>query len=182
MFPYHFTGHDGTECLLRPLDDDDGDALADFFDSLGDSTRQLFGPHPLTAAHSKLVCETIDTDSADRFVLIRAQSIIGYFILEYAPAPHEGHRYQALGIKLDPTVDPLLAPCISDPFQSLGYASLVMDYFIQYGRAIKLRSFVLMGGTQAGNALARHFYQKHGFEAFTIFQTDVENIDMRLLL
>ncbi len=93
---------------------------------------------------------------------------------------HEKRRYAQQGIELAPYKDLLFAPCIKDSYQNQGIASQAMEQIINMYRT-RVRSLVLMGGTQATNLLGIAFYQKFGFIAHGGYQTELFNIDMRLV-
>ena len=171
---------DGSKCLLRKLAEDDSLALTGFFRGLSLLTRSRFGPHPLSAEFAQQLCDNLSTDSATRFVVDLDGKIIGYFILESQMSEHEAARYLQRDITLQSEADLLFAPCIADNYQNNGLASKVMQALINYYKE-RATSFVLMGGTQETNHRARNFYKKFGFQEFGGYQTDVYNIDMRLL-
>lgn len=168
---------------FREIAPTDSERLGAFFSGLSAETRRRFGPHPLTAEYAQQLCART-TDSAQRFILLTDDEtlVIGYFILDYAVSADHKQRYAAHGIDLQDGLDPVFAPCIADAFQGSGYASLVMPLIIRAAQARHARSLVLMGGTQATNARAIHFYEKFGFVRHGGYQTDVFNHDMRLLL
>ena len=170
---------------FRPLANNDGQLLGDFFDGLLEQTRSKFGPHPLTnqyALHE--LCPNIGTDNVSRFVISSPDKIVGYFIVDFNHYPNEKLRYDSYQINLEFSQDPVFAPCIADQYQSLGVASQAMKALIKVLTEEGIRSLVLMGGTQEPNGPARNFYKKFGFEEQGEFYTDyngLNNIDMRLL-
>lgn len=170
----------GLQADLRLLKCSDASMLGQFFDRLSAKTRDRFGPHDLSANFATELCQRISDDSALRYVLICDSDIIGYFILERKMSVHEAERYAHLCIAIVSGDDLLFAPCIADGYQNSGFASQVMRELIQVHKN-KVKSFVLMGGTQETNNRARRFYQKFGFKEFGGYQTDVYNIDMRLV-
>jgi diamine N-acetyltransferase len=171
--------------IFRHFKQDDADILGEFFESLSDNTRSKFGPHPLTAEYaSSTLCKTIGTDNVVRYVIASTREVIGYFILDFSEYPHERERYLNYGINLDFSCDPVFAPCISDKHQNQGIASLAMNAMLQIIDRSKVKSLVLMGGTQEPNVLARNFYKKFGFKELGEFHTDhngLNNVDMRLV-
>lgn len=170
---------DGTKSKFRQLAQDDGLALSEFFNKLSRQTLSLFAPHPLTSEFATELCANLLIQNTPRFVLACGENIIGYFILQAQMSAHEALRYEQQGIVLKAGEDLLFAPCIADLFQNKGFASQVMVMLINHYQS-RVRSFVLMGGTQETNFLGRHFYQKHGFKEYGGYQTDIYNIDMRL--
>jgi len=168
---------------LAVLSGNDAQSLGMFFDTLSDSTRALYGPHPLHAEYANTICDSIPEHTKTRFVVKFEDQIVGYFLFDFDHYPHEYERYQKHGIHLNFSLDPVFAPCIADDFQGKGISSMMMPHLIKWGKSEKLRSFVLMGGTQEPNQQAQAFYRKFGFKEYEHFFTSnngVNNIDMRL--
>lgn len=171
--------------LFRELNNADAVKLGSFFELLSEETKSKFGPHPLTKENADLLCHHIGSDNISRFIISNALEIIGYFILDFNPFKNEASRYQKFGIELDSNFDPVFAPCIADRYQNQGVGSQAMIFILNYARSRKLRSIVLMGGTQESNMVARSFYKKFGFKEYSKFFTEhngLENIDMMLNL
>ena len=53
---------------LRPLKSEDSQQLGQYFEQLSDETKGRFGPHPLTAAYARQLCEAADA-ACHRLVL-----------------------------------------------------------------------------------------------------------------
>jgi len=169
-------------CVYRKITEDDSRELGDFFLSLSGETSLRFGPHPLTMECAREICLSLLESSTERFVLESKGLIIGYFMFEFEMLPHEKERYQSYGQFLDSQKDVLFAPCLADKFQNKGLASVAMQKIIKYLKKKSVRSIVLLGRTQESNSIARAFYKKFGFIEYGGFQTEVYNIDMRLIL
>lgn len=180
MLPHSFKARSGEPCQLRALANADADALGCFFAGLSAQTRCRFGPHPLTREYAVQLCRERCNDLAERFVVTHDGAIVGYFIVDFSPAPHEQARYLDLGVALDAAADPRLAPCMADAWQNKGIASPALQRLIALYQQRGVRSLVLMSGTQLSNQRARHFYRKAGFVELGEFQTEVANIDMWL--
>ncbi len=174
---------DGSAFAFRMVKSEDAERLARYFEGLSAATRRRFAPHPLNAEHARLLCSSI-TDAADRFLLLAKadDTVVGYFILDYEIKEGDRVRFLEKGIALQNGLDPMFAPSLADAWQGLGLASLVMPLIVESARARGARSLVLLGGTQATNARALHFYEKFGFQRCGGYQTDVFNHDMRLIL
>ena len=183
VLPVTVTDRFGQQYHLRALAAGDAARLAIYFEGLSAATRTRFGPHPLTAAYAFELCDEPDPAVA-RFVLLTAneRAIVGYFIIDFGPAPHEALRYADQGITLETGLDPTFAPSIADAQQDSGLASAAMPYLIAAAQARGARSMVLMGGAQASNARAIAFYAKQGFVPCGGYWSDQYNHDMRLLL
>ena len=169
--------------LFRKLESTDSVPLGCFFELLSKETCSKFGPHPLTKEQAALLCSRIGRDNASRFIVLNTTKIIGYFLLDFNPFERETARYHKLGIALDSEIDPVFAPCIADNYQNQGIASQAMHFILNDARSKKLRSIVLMGGTQELNRLARSFYKKFGFKEYSRFYTEhngLNNIDMMI--
>ena len=167
--------------VLRPLRREDAPALSSYFDALTPESRRRFQPHPLTPEAARNLC-SIEDSATLRLVIESAGKIIAYFILEPVVSVHEAERYSRFGIALKSGKDYRFAPSVADDFQNKGVASLAMTHLVNLARESGVRSFVLMGGTQATNARAIAFYEKFGFKRFGGYQTEVFNHDMRLLI
>ncbi len=171
--------------VFRELLSTDEVLLGNFFCSLSESTRLKFEPHPLTREQAAIICTSIGKDNTKRFVITKSSEIIGYLILDFNPFENELERYKKYGIKIDHRVDPVFAPCIADKYQNQGIASKAMKFIVKFAKGKKLKSIVLMGGTQQKNVLARSFYKKFEFEEYGEFYTahnGLNNIDMKLNL
>ena len=171
--------------VFRELCTTDTILLGSFFNLLSESTRSRFGPHPLTSEQAAIICAGIGKDNIKRFVVTGSSEIIGYFILDFNPFENELERYKKYGVNIDSRVDPVFAPCIADNYQNQGIATKAMKFILEYAMEKKLKSIVLMGGTQQANMLAKSFYKKLGFEEYGEFYTahnDLNNIDMKLNL
>lgn len=175
----------GENLILRPLRADDSAHFGDFLQGLSEATRARFGPHPLDESTAHAHCAAQPEAQIQRLVLCEKQAIVGYFILDFTLAEAEQQRYQQAGINLNFQLEPRFAPCIVDHYQNQGLASLAMAELIIYCQQQGLKSLVLMGGTQASNLRAIHFYKKAGFAEIGRFYTaynQQDNLDMRLSL
>ncbi|MGY5451125.1 N-acetyltransferase family protein [Agarivorans sp. MS3-6] len=173
---------DGRQYNLRLLEASDSEAFGEFLQTLSPATTRRFGPHPLTPQHATILCQGLKQDSAQRWVIEDKGIIAGYFILEHNISEDEAKRYSAQGVSLVSPLDVIFAPCIADAYQNLGLASAAIRPLMQQLKQQGARSMVLMGGTQATNQRARHFYQACGFVEYGRFNTELENIDMRAIL
>jgi len=172
----------GTPYDLRRLHKSDAWALSIYFESLSQDTKKRFGPHELTHETAHEICY-LEKDTAHRFIAITSSgTIAAYLILEFGMIDHERHRYKNYGIQLEAGKDVFFAPSVLDPFQNTGLASAVLSELISYIKTAGAISLVLLGGTQETNQLALGFYAKFGFQPLDGYQTEVFNIDMRLVL
>lgn len=171
--------------IFRELIESDNKKLGNFFSNLSQATISKYQPHPLTQEEALSICKSINKDFTKRFIIENTTEIIGYFLLNFNLFESEKQRYNTYGIELNPKLDPVFAPCISDKYQNKGIASKSMKYIIQYACDQKIRSIVLMGGTQEPNFLAINFYKKCGFKEYGKFYTshnNLNNLDMKLNL
>lgn len=174
------TSKTGKEFIFRELQNDDNIRLGLFFESLSNETRLKYAPHPLNQEFAEKLCCHLDKNTI-RFVVLDTDEIVGYFIIDFNYNEHDSHRYKNYGISIDPKLDPLFAPCIADKYQNQGISSQAMNYIFDYCRKIKIRSLILMGGTQESNITAVNFYKKSGFQECGVFFTEyntLNNIDM----
>jgi GNAT superfamily N-acetyltransferase len=95
---------------------------------------------------------------------------------------HEPKRFAELGVVLDEQHSCTFAPSVADGLQNQGLASLLMPAILRYVQQRGKRYVVLMGGVQQTNERAVHFYRKHGFKDFAVFEhpDGVWNCDMML--
>lgn len=172
--PVRFVLRSGVHVGVRPLAPNDVEPLGAYFDGLSEQTRRLFGPHPLDTATARNLCATIDLNDALRLVATVEsegnERIVAYLILKLSVSLDERRRYESHQIILDPTADATLAPSVADDYQNRGLGSPLMTHAIAAARWLGRRRLVLMGGTQANNQRAIHFYRKHGFRIIARFE------------
>lgn len=172
----------GKEFLLRKLVQSDGENLAEYFDGLSDSTKELFQPHSLTNEFAIKICK--EKNSFDLcFVLTNYNNIIvAYFYLTSNFISHEVDRYRTYGISLESKKTAFFAPSVADNIQNSGLASAVMPLLIGYLKDNKFDTIVLLGGVQETNQQAVRFYKKFNFTVVGSYLTHVKNLDMVLNL
>jgi len=176
----------GAPLTLRPLAANDGLRLGAYFVGLSAATRRRFGPHPLDAATAARLCASLNPAQILRMVATIGdeEEIVAYLILQLGVTEHEQARYATAGLSLDPALDCTVAPSVADAYQNLGIGSPCLAALIDMARDLGRRWMVLLGGVQATNERAVHFYRKHGFETVGSFEypVGVANLDMRRLL
>ena len=174
----------GVAVMFRPLLPEDSQLLGDYFQSLSAETRQRFGPHPLDRSTADQLCATLNYAEVLRLIVVTTDQVIAYFILQLSVTEHEQRRYAERGLSLDPATDCTCAPCVADAYQAQGVGSAVMPLVVDVARRLGRRWLVLLGGTQASNQRALHFYRKHGFQTVGTFEypAGILNEDMRLAL
>ena len=176
----------GDQITLRVLRPNDGPLLGRYFESLSQETRRRFGPHPLTMEEAHNLCGAIDCHHTLRLLALTNEGecaeVIAYFILHLGIRDAERKRYQANGIPLDSQLDCSLAPSVADAYQNRGVGSALMPEVLDLARRLGFQRVVLMGGTQATNHRAIHFYGKFGFRKVGRFFTEINNYDMILSL
>jgi GNAT superfamily N-acetyltransferase len=169
----------------------DAQTLGQYFLGLSGEARRFFGPHPLDQATADLLCAQIDYTDTIRMLATAgtgaegaAEQVVAYFILQLGVTGDERDRYHGVGISLDPQTDCTVAPSVADAFQSQDVGSLLMAHLIQIARRLGRKRMVLLGGTQAANHRAIHFYHKHGFRTIGTFEwpAGCNNYDMLLEL
>lgn len=172
IFPLRLAS--GAAGTFRPLAPTDGPALGRYFLGLSDETRRRFGPHPLDQATADRLCAAIDPRDTLRMVAClpagAGEEIVAYIILRLGVTDSERSRYAGYGIALDPAGDCTVAPSVADALQGQGLGSLLMPLLLAVARQIGRRRAVLLGGTQATNQRAVHFYRKHGFREAGAFE------------
>ncbi len=174
----------GAPAIVRHLAPGDRAQLGDYFAGLSAETRRRFGPHALDHATADALCAALDPARVLRIVALAreggSEAVIAYVILMLSVTAAETERYARRGIVLDGATDCTLAPSVADAYQGQGLGSQVLRHVFRLARGLGRTRVVLLGGTQATNARAIHYYRKHGFEDCGGFEAPagVWNIDM----
>jgi len=177
----------GVTATFRPLLSADSQRLGEYFLGLSPETRSRFGPHPLDRATANHLCASIHVAEALRMIAVIAnpeEQIIAYCILLLSVTEHELARYARYGTILDARTDCTVAPSVADAYQNLGLGSPFLLHLIEVARRLGRQRMVLLGGVQATNQRAVHFYRKHHFQMAGSFEwpAGVFNHDMLLKL
>ena len=169
--------------LLRP---NDGALLGRYFEGLSQETRRRYGPHPLTMEEAYTLCANIDYHHILRLLAVvkkdKQLNVIAYFVLILRPADFEKKRFQEYGTSLNGQQYCTFAPSVADAYQNHGLGSAMMPEVIDLLRRLDLQQVVLLGGTQATNYRAIHFFEKFGFRKVGDFDHNGNNHDMTLEL
>ena len=157
----------GEPAVLRPLTSHDARVLGTYFLSLSADTKRRYGPHPFDQITADKLCAENNYAHTIRMLATigrgDAERIIAYFILVLGVGEDDVTRYTHLGIPLQSATDCTLAPSIADAYLNKGTGSIVMQHVLETARRLGKQRMVLMGGVQATNDRAKHFYEKHGF-------------------
>jgi len=163
--------------------------LTAYFLSLSEETRRRYGPHPFDRATAEKLCASTDDQRIVRFVAVlddggTSPEIIGYMILSREIWPDDQKRY---GNRLRQGECACFAPSIADAYQDQGIGTQMARHVLACAKEMGIRQLILMGGVQAANDRARHFYAKLGFREVGSFWLhlhgqDIFNYDMMLEL
>ena len=171
--------------IFRLLDSYDGEKLKMYFESLSETTKNLFGPHPLNKETAINICSNMDLNN-DIIYMVATNGdntrIIAYFLLFLGVLDHDRKRYFDFNIKLSNTGDCSLAPSVSDDYQDKSLGSIILERTLQIARQFKKERMILWGGVKAENSRAIHFYEKFGFKKIGEFEHKGPNFDMMLEL
>jgi RimJ/RimL family protein N-acetyltransferase len=183
------TLRDGRKATVRPLEPTDLEPLTAYFLSLSEETRRRYGPHPFDRATAEKLCASTDDQRIVRFVAVlddggTSPEIIGYMILSREIWPDDQKRY---GNRLRQGECACFAPSIADAYQDQGIGTQMARHVLACAKEMGIRQLILMGGVQAANDRARHFYAKLGFREVGSFWLhlhgqDIFNYDMMLEL
>lgn len=183
------TLRDGRKATVRPLEPTDLEPLTAYFLSLSQETRQRYGPHPFDRATAEKLCSETNDQRTIRFVAVlddggTSPEIIGYMILSREIWPDDQKRY---GDRLRQGECACFAPSIADAYQDQGLGSQMACHVLACAKEMGIRQLILMGGVQAANDRARHFYAKLGFREVGSFWLhlqgqDIFNYDMMMEL
>jgi diamine N-acetyltransferase len=178
----------GLQVTFRPLVAGDAAILGAYFVGLSQETRRCFAPHAFDQATADRLCAAIDYAATIAMVATvpdgPQERVVAYFICVPGVAPVERERYARAGVPLDSETDCTVAPSVADAYQDRGLGSCLMGHLILVARQLGRQRLVLMGGVQATNARAIHYYQKHGFRMVNTFESPAGffNHDMMLSL
>lgn len=157
------TGPEG-DLRFRPLDRGDGARLGELFAGLSARSRATFGPHPLDAATAAALAAAAGTDGTRRIVGVDdAGAVIAYGIVVLGVGEPERARCGAAGVVLDPALDAMVAPVVSDDWQGRGVGTALLVALLTVARAQHRRSIALLGGVQVQNVAAMSLYVRAGF-------------------
>jgi Uri superfamily endonuclease/GNAT superfamily N-acetyltransferase len=172
----------GEIASVRLLRADDAARLGAYFLALSDRTKSRYGPHPFDQPTADAICASLDPRDMFRVVATVGsgpdEQIIAYLLVKLGVRESDGHRYAALGIRLEPSECAALAPSVADAWQNRGTGSAIMPHLLAMVRSVGVRRMVLWDGVIADNHLAQGFYRKWGFVKVGEFATSVLNYDM----
>jgi len=174
----------GARATVRPLCADDARRLGQYFLGLSAETKRRFGPHPFDQATADQLCATLKPDDTLRLIATCPaagdEQVIAYFIVQWGVTSADAARYAQRQLPLDPQADCTVAPSVADAFQNQQVGSPIMRHALHLAQHAQRRRMVLLGGTQATNTRALHFYAKHGFKTLGQFEhpAGVQNYDM----
>jgi len=144
---------DGTEIIVRRLQQGDGPALQEFNEGLSETSRSLFLPHAYSDDRVARVIERSEQNLDLIYIGLVGERVICYFFLW-----NFNDRSPILGIG------------ITDDYQDQGLGRKLMTILIEDARAADMDGIELT--TSLLNARAFALYQKMGFE----YMGDVKNI------
>jgi len=143
------TARDGEPYVIRSMQEDDGDALYDFFNSLGSKGRAYYCPHSMERDWLRDMCSKVRTvNSADRFVAEFVRDgkpmIGGYVFLSRVNLP-----LMSLGIG------------VSEIFKGQGLGRALLEYVQKRAMEYDRRALRLI--THPTNFAAQKLYKSCGF-------------------
>jgi GNAT superfamily N-acetyltransferase len=153
----------GPEAVLRPLEERDEDALADFLDGLSPATQDLYDVDE-PKVHATEMCEAIDRLDKLRFVLEDSRgSIQGLCELSFGLPEGDRERFRIHGLELQPGGDVRFGACLADPIQGHGVGPRLWAKIEEVARGFGCSRVLLWGGVYVSNDRARRFYRRVGF-------------------
>jgi len=168
--------------VLRPLEPNDSEILADFLGGLSAQTREFYTLDGYDFATAKEFCDGINRFDKLRFVLVKESSGECVGLFEYSLDIPEGdkERFLGYGITLETESDCGFGPCLSELFQNRGLGSALFPILGGIARRLGRRRIILWGGVYACNKRAIKFYENNGFEKLGSFidQDKKETLDM----
>ena len=171
---------DSVSFAVRLLGRTEAHALGRFFAALSAAVREVYGPHPLSAAHAEVMCANLDFSSFLPFLAwTDDDEIAAYVAVRAGVHDSERQRYAEHGQPLEEDQCATIAPCVSDCWQNHGIGSAVLSHVAGSMRRIGRKRLVLWGGVRGDNPRAQHVYEKQGFRCVGRFADGgVDNLDM----
>jgi len=168
--------------FFRPLINSDARAFGKFLEGLQEKTRARFGPHPLTAAEAKNICNSLNYSEMIRMILVNMnQEIIGYMILSFLLRESQLLRYQDYRTPVMEGRDACIAPVVADRYQNKGVGSIMLKKTTKIAKSLGAKYLILWQGVQLANSRAIHYYEKFGFKKNAEFDRyGTHNVDMTL--
>ena len=161
---------------MRSLKRTDEKALGDYFLGLSEKMKSLFAPHRFDRETAKALSRGKDEARALRFIALCRGRIVGYVILAPEMKPGDAERYG----RFDGAGVCAVGPSVADDFQDRGLGTQLFEYVLDIARALGKKKMVLMGGVQARNKRAVHFYRKFGFNKVGEFHAEFKCYNMVL--
>lgn len=174
----------GEKVVFRALDKNDPITFGLFLESLSETTRGKFGPHPLSSEEAMKICVSLNFSEMLRMILTNQQEeIIGYIILSFQFRDSQLSRYEDYKISINKDRDICIAPVVADQYQGSGAGSVMLSEAIRISRSLGVKYIILWQGTQLTNTRAIRFYEKFGFKESGKFERyGNNNVDMTLTL
>ena len=171
---------DGVAFAVRLLDRTEAPALGRFFAALSAAVREVYGPHPLSAAQAEAMCANLDFRLLLPFLAWTDNGeVVAYVAVIAGLRDSERQRYIDHGQPLEENQCATIAPCVSDRWQNRGVGSAVLSHVADSMRRVGRRRLVLWGGVRGDNPRARHVYEKQGFCGVGHFADGgIDNLDM----
>lgn len=129
---------------LRPPQPIDEDRILDYFESLGETSRAFFHPHPFDAENARKICQDA-CSGAYRVIAECGSRIVGYAWF----SPFDKHPYPMVGVG------------VSDDFQGRRLGGALMDVLISEARKRKHKGLGLT--VYKNNERGIRLYTSRGF-------------------
>lgn len=134
------------DVLVRSPHNDDEEAIMAYFESLGETSRGFFHPHPFDRNHARIICSELD-ENTYRLVAECGERIIGY--AWFGPAT-DVTNYPTVGIG------------ISDDYQGRGLGAALM---VALSGEARIRGYTGLSLTvYKSNLRALRLYESCGYK------------------
>lgn len=185
-YAYEIDVPSGEKLIIRPLEKEDEEKLAQLFKNLSENTKNFYTSEEPFETRAKEHIDAINKYDKLRFVLEKTDlnEIIGLFEFSFDIPPNDISRFENYAIKLTSNTDCRIGPLLKDEYQSKGFGSLVLPAILNIAKQFNKKRVILWGGVNKNNAKAIRFYEKNGFKNLGSFinQNKIECYDMLLNL
>ncbi len=175
-----FKTKNNKEVSFRNFEIKDTNLLFSYLQSLSETSKSRFGPHPYDFEAITNFYSKDKTNIGIIGIDIKNSQIIAYSIIKQGQILADFERYKSYQITLSEINDFTYAPSVADEWQSQGLGDAMFKYLKKLLQNTDCERIVLWGGVQKSNEKAVNYYQKNGFKIYGQFENNVDNWDMAL--
>ncbi|MHC1776716.1 MAG: N-acetyltransferase family protein [Lentimicrobium sp.] len=163
--------------LLKYSHENSGKLLV-YLQTLGQETRNRFGPHSFTEDGISEIFNGAAEVSGYIATEVGSGQIVAYSLIMTDFLEDDRKRFNGYDVQFPVSGICTYAPSVGDQWQSSGLGSRMFEFIVEEIKQTGFSTMILWGGVQATNIRAVSFYLKHGFVEVGRFFHNGENIDM----